>query len=184
MTFREQLVLTAVTGAAAFVGVLVGSWFNARREAKARHDAYVSKLVERRYDLYQRYINILDRHQDELTGADLLTDMGVTISDTHKVEREMRLFASDDVLAIADEYRDHLRSVAQTWSGLNETQRNELDAKLHLAKGRLVIRGAVHGGSCRGAGDLSRPPGVDLPVHRTAARPVPQAGPAGRRAWR
>ena len=52
------------------------------------------------------------------------------------------------------------------------------------AKGRLVTRSGVHGGSCRGAGNLGGSPGVDLPVHRATARSVPQAGPAGRRAWR
>src|SRR5262245_41042135 len=103
---------TVIGAVVALVGVAVSQFFTGRRESLARYDAHVTRLLAKRYELYLRYIDVLDRNADHLTGVHLLKGKPVSALETHQIEREMKLFASPEVVYVADNYRDLVRKAA------------------------------------------------------------------------
>lgn len=93
----------------AFVGVLAANYATGRREQKNRSNAHLSRLIDKRYDLYVEYMDILDANADLFLGDDILGDREITTSRLLALELRMKVYASSDVLAAFEHYRDCMR---------------------------------------------------------------------------
>jgi hypothetical protein len=78
-TFWDQAALNSVSAAIAFVGVILGLATAGYRENKGRRHTYTQRVADKQFDLYLRYIEVMNRNFDELTGDRRMTDKGVFI---------------------------------------------------------------------------------------------------------
>jgi hypothetical protein len=129
---------TVIGAVVALFGVAVSQFFTGRRESLARYDAHVTRLLAKRYELYLRYIDVLDRNADHLIGEHLLKEKPVTVLETHQIEREMKLFASAEVVVVADSYRDLVRRAAADASTMTEADRRELSLELSFGSNAML----------------------------------------------
>jgi hypothetical protein len=141
LTFVQQILLNSASAVIALVGVFLGMAVAGRREKKSRHNEYVSRLVEKQFELYQKYHEILDRNVDALTGDRHFDDQDTTYVDTHFIERDMRMFASNEVLAVADLYRDCVRLIAMHWNQSSAADRSVM--RHSASKASSVLLAAI-----------------------------------------
>jgi hypothetical protein len=121
-----------VGGAIAFLGVVLTQWFTGRRERKNRTNAHLSRLIEKRYDLYVAYIDVLNENADIFMGENLSgADPDEVVRRLIPLERNMQVFASNSVIGTIDEYRSCLRKLA-IWDALDDEQRHELQREEHI----------------------------------------------------
>lgn len=115
-------------------GVALTNFMTGLRERRARTEMHLSRLVSRRYDLYMRYINVLDKNADILSGDDLMSlDEGEIYSEILSLEREMAVFASGDVLATFELCRDAIRAIALQWEAADAAAKGRLRNNLNRA---------------------------------------------------
>lgn len=129
---------TVVGALIALFGVAVSQFITGRRESLARYDAHVTRLLAKRYELYLRYVDVLDRNADHLMGEHLLKEKPVTVLETHQIEREMKMFASAEVVAVADNYRDLVRKAASEADTMTRADREELSLQLSFASNAML----------------------------------------------
>lgn len=98
----------------ALIGVMVSSLLSGGREHKAREDTHFSHILDRRYTLYVEYLDALDKGMTIFSGSNFMhADPDELVNKLAALERQMRVFASGEVLAAFGAYNDCVRLLSQ-----------------------------------------------------------------------
>ncbi|QKV74123.1 hypothetical protein [Amycolatopsis sp. Hca4] len=128
----DQIAGPLVGGVIAFIGVMLTQWFTARRERKNRTNTHLSRLIDKRYDLYIEYVNVINDNAGILLGENYSgADPDDVLQRLVPLERNMQVFASSTVIGALEEYRDVMRRLA-SWDILEEQQQAELQREEHI----------------------------------------------------
>jgi hypothetical protein len=128
----DQIAGPLVGGTIAFVGVMLTQWFTGHRERKNRTNTHLSRLIDKRYDLYIAYIDVVNDNADIFMGTNLSgADPDDVLRRLMPLERNMQVFASSTVIGAIEEYRDCLRKLA-LWDTLDEQRRDALQREEHI----------------------------------------------------
>jgi hypothetical protein len=128
----DQIAGPFVGGTIAFVGVMLTQWFTGYRERKNRTNTHLSRLIDKRYDLYIAYIDVVNDNADIFMGTNLSgADPDDVLWRLMPLERNMQVFASSTVIGAIEEYRDCLRKLA-LWDTFDEQQRDALQREEHI----------------------------------------------------
>jgi hypothetical protein len=119
-------------GAVAFLGVVLTQWFTGHRERKNRTHTHLSRLIDKRYDLYIAYIDVINDNagifmETNYSGA----DPDEVLSRLLPLERSMQVFASSTVIGAVEQYRECLRKLA-LWATLDDQQQAALQREEHI----------------------------------------------------
>ena len=128
-----QLLGTLGGAFVAFAGIVTTNYATGRRERKNRSNAHLSRLIEKRYDLYLEYIDILDTNADMFLGDEMLSDRKVTVSQLQSLEHRMRVYASEDVLTAFEFYRDCMRRLAADFDSMIYEEQGKLRYEIEVS---------------------------------------------------
>ncbi|MGB6161544.1 MAG: hypothetical protein WCF33_21560 [Pseudonocardiaceae bacterium] len=117
----------------AFFSVVTASYATGRRERKNRTNVHLSRLIDKRYDLYVEYMDILDTNADVLLGDTTLSEREITVSQLLSLERRMKVYASNDVLEAFEFYRDCMRQLASGFEKMSNTEKSRLRYELEVS---------------------------------------------------
>ncbi|NKQ54976.1 hypothetical protein HFP15_19005 [Amycolatopsis sp. K13G38] len=131
----EQVISTLVGGGLTLLGVLITAGLTGRRERKNRSNVHLSRLLDRRYDLYLAYLDVMTRNASLLRGEDdpRTPDVDGLYVELARFEERMQAFASHMVLGAFEEYRECIRNLL-SWNAADEQERARL----------LTLERAVH----------------------------------------
>ncbi|MFE0023392.1 hypothetical protein [Amycolatopsis sp. NPDC059021] len=128
-------VSTLIGGGLTLLGGVVTAGLASLRERKNRSNVHLSRLIERRYDLYLAYLDVMTRNaslfrSEEDPRTPNLNDLYVELA---RLEESMQVFASNIVLDAFEEYRECIRELL-LWNDVNEEEQTRL----------LALERAVH----------------------------------------
>ncbi|MFD4191792.1 hypothetical protein [Amycolatopsis thermoflava] len=127
-----------VGGILALAGVAVTQWFTARRERKNRNDAHLSRLVDKRYELYLDYLTTMEENANIFVGENWTNaDADEVLERLVKHGLHLQVFASQTVLGAMDEYRDVMRRLGN-WDNLEVADRGELARELDIVSAMVI----------------------------------------------
>jgi hypothetical protein len=123
----NEVISTLVGGGLTLLGVLVTASLTSRRERKNRSNVHLSRLIERRYDLYLAYLDIMTRNASLLRGEEdpRTPDIDDLYVELARLEEDMQVFASNMVLEAFEEYRECIRNLL-SWNEADEEERDRL----------------------------------------------------------
>lgn len=140
MDLKDQLLIAIVSAGIALFGVFVATLLAGIQSARDRRDGHVSRLVEVRHQLYEEYVEVLDRNDELVTDDQGISglDPSQVVEATSRQELKMRLFASRDVLTTAEAYRTCIRDAVTEWNELTRDQKREHRLRVFTARSMLL----------------------------------------------
>ncbi len=105
------------------LGAVVTASLTSLRERKNRSNTHLSRLSERRYDLYLAYLDVMTRNASVFRGEEdpRTPDVDALYVELARLEQDMQVFASSMVLGAFEEYRECIRAFL-SWNSDEQEQ--------------------------------------------------------------
>jgi hypothetical protein len=126
----DPIFAALVGGGLTLAGVILTTILTALRERKNRSNIHLSRLIERRYDLYLDYLDVLTRNASLFRSEDdpRTPNPDDLYMELARLEESMQVFASRMVLDAFEEYRECIRQL-RSWNEVDDATQADL---LHL----------------------------------------------------
>ncbi|MFI5590138.1 hypothetical protein ACIA5G_34185 [Amycolatopsis sp. NPDC051758] len=132
---KDTIVAALAGGGLTLLGAVATAGLTSLRERKNRSNVHLSRLIERRYDLYLAYLDVMTRNASLFRGEQdpRTPDIDALYVELARLEEDMQVFASRMVLDAFEEYRECIRKLV-SWNDADEEEQAlllELERAVH-----------------------------------------------------